>query len=40
MREASQPKVLKHLTEEGLIEAELDVDYIRRIKYEYPMEEM
>ncbi|MFQ6134877.1 MAG: DNA alkylation repair protein [Nitrososphaerales archaeon] len=32
---ASQPKVLKHLTEEGIIEAELDRGYIRRIKREY-----
>lgn len=40
MRMACQPKVLKHSSEEGIIEAELDIDYIRKIKEDYPMDEM
>lgn len=40
MRRAAQSKVLKHTTEEGLIEAELDMDYIRKIKKDYSMEQL
>jgi len=40
MRIALQPKVLKHLTKEGLIRAELKIDYIRKEKEKYPMHEM
>jgi len=37
MRAAYQPKILRHLTQEGMIEADLDIDYIRKIKKEHPI---
>jgi len=40
MKMPNQTKVLQHTTEEGFIQAELDVEYIRKIKKEYPMEEL
>ena len=36
----NQTKVLQHTTEEGFIQSELDIEYIREIKKEYSMEEL
>jgi hypothetical protein len=40
MKLAQQTKILQHPTEEGLIQAELDIKYIRTIKKEYPLAEL
>jgi predicted amidohydrolase len=40
MRMANQSKVLKQLTEEGFILAELDLDYVKKIKENYRMTEL
>jgi predicted amidohydrolase len=40
MKMPNQTKVLGHTREEGFIQAELDIGYIRKIKKEYPMEEL
>ena len=40
MRMANQTKVLQYTTGEGIIQGELDIDYIRTIKREYPLNEL
>ena len=40
MRMANQTKVLQYTTGEGIIQGELDIDYIRKIKREYPLNEL
>ncbi len=40
MRMANQTKVLQHATEEGIIQQDLDIDSIRKIRREYPLNEL
>ncbi len=40
MKMINQTKILQYITKEGFIQAELNIDYIRKIKKEYPMEEL
>jgi len=40
MRIVNQTKVLQYTTGEGIIQGELDIDYIRKIKREYPLNEL
>jgi predicted amidohydrolase len=40
MKMPNQTRILQHTTEEGIIQAELDIEYIRKIKKDYPMEEL
>ncbi len=40
MKMAEQTKILHHSTEEGIIQAELNIEYVRKIKKEYPMADL
>ncbi|NVM56235.1 MAG: carbon-nitrogen hydrolase family protein [Candidatus Helarchaeota archaeon] len=40
MKMTEQTKILQHTTKEGFIQAELDIEYIRKIKKDYPMGEL
>ncbi len=40
MKAVHQPRVVRHLTTEGVLEAEMNVEYIRTIKRAYPMNDL
>jgi hypothetical protein len=40
MKMPERAEVLQHTTGEGSTQAELDVEHIRKIKREYPMDEL
>jgi len=39
-RMVNQTKILQHIKEEGVIQEKLDIEYIKKIKKEYPMSEL